>query len=438
MSSSEHELEYMSGLHNHFESEALPGALPIGRNSPQRPPYGLYAEQLSGSAFTAPRFANRRSWLYRIRPSVVQSEYQRADSSSPQLQNPGEQPADPNPLRWDPIPLPRSPTHFLEGLFTCCSNGDHRAQSGCSIHLYACNRSMTDTFFYDADGELLIVPQHGEMVFRTELGVLAGSPGEIVVIPRGMKFQVELGQGTQSARGYVCENFGASLRLPELGPIGANGLASPRDFLTPVAAYEQRSGTFTLLVRFQGHLWSCQLDHSPLDVIAWHGNYVPYKYDLSRFNAINTVSFDHPDPSIFTVLTSPSATAGTANVDFVVFPPRWLVAKDTFRPPYFHRNVMNEFMGLVEGVYDAKTEGFLPGGASLHNCMTPHGPDAKTHERATQSRLQPVYQGKTLAFMFESCYVYRVTEQALCAPFRQLDYARVWQALQAHFDPQQR
>lgn len=434
MPMSERELEYLSGFHNEFETEALPGALPIGRNSPQRAPYGLYPEQLSGTAFTAPRAANRRSWLYRIQPSVVQSEYRYIGQAG--LQAPGsEEPADPNPMRWDPLPIPTRPTPFIDGLLTYCTAGDPVAQAGCGVHLYACNQDMTDTFFYDADGELLIVPQVGELLLHTEMGRLAGAPGEIVVIPRGVKFQMRLAHGTSAARGYVCENFGAFLRLPERGPIGANGLAAERDFLTPVAAYEQRSGEFTLLTKFQGHLWACTLDHSPLDVVAWHGNYAPYKYPLARFNAINTVSFDHPDPSIFTVLTSPSATAGTANVDFVIFPPRWLVAEDTFRPPYFHRNIMNEFMGLIHGVYDAKAQGFQPGGASLHNCLTPHGPDAKTFETAAQAPLPPVRLSDTLAFMFESRYPFRTAAQALSTPLRQRDYVQVWQDLKPRFDP---
>lgn len=438
MPTSDGELEYMSGLHNHFATEALPGALPIGRNSPQRAPYGLYPEQLSGTAFTAPREANRRSWLYRIQPSVVQSGYRRVGDGGLQLPARDELAVDPNPMRWDPLPIPDRPTPFIDGFVTYCVNGDSGAQIGCAVHLYACNQDMTEVFFYDADGELLIVPQLGELVAHTEMGSLTGAPGEIMVIPRGVKFQVQLAEGTNAARGYVCENFGAFFRLPELGPIGANGLAGARDFYTPVAAYEQRSGELTLLAKFQGQLWACTLDHSPLDVVAWHGNYAPYKYPLARFNTINTVSFDHPDPSIFTVLTSPSAMPGTANVDFVIFPPRWLVAEDTFRPPYFHRNVMNEFMGLVHGIYDAKTEGFLPGGASLHNCLTPHGPDAQAFENATQAPLQPVYQGDTLAFMFESRYPYRVTTGALSAAFRQRGYVQVWQDLQPHFDPQSR
>lgn len=434
MSASSNELSYQSGFRNHFSSEALPGALPEGQNSPQRCPYGLYAEQLTGSAFTSPRHQNLRSWLYRIRPSVAQGAYRRLPEGRVATA-PLAGCADPNQLRWDPLPLPEAPVDFVEGLATLAVNGDAAAQTGCGVHLYACNRDMIERFFYDADGELLIVPQLGALVLRTEFGVLEVSPGEIAVVPRGIKFQVRLAEGGDAARGYVCENYGSPLELPGLGPIGANGLANPRDFLTPVAAFEERAGDIELVAKFGGGFWATRLTHSPLDVVAWHGNYAPYKYDLARFNTVNTVSFDHPDPSIFTVLTSVSDTPGMANLDFVIFPPRWMVAEDTFRPPYFHRNLMSELMGLIEGVYDAKAEGFSPGGASLHNCMSPHGPDAATFEAASAAELVPQYQGETLAFMFESRYVFQPTETALSADFRQRDYVDVWQGLGSHFDP---
>ncbi|MDR5861072.1 homogentisate 1,2-dioxygenase [Halomonas eurihalina] len=428
-------LDYQCGFRNHFATEALPGALPQGQNSPQRCPYGLYAEQLSGSAFTAPRHHNLRSWLYRIRPSVVQSGYEPLEmgkvATSP-LDNPA---ADPNQMRWDPAPLPEAPTDFIDGLLSVAVNGDADAQRGCGVHVYAFNRDMVERFFYNADGELLIVPQQGGLRLRTELGELDVSGGEIAVIPRGVKFQVRLAADCDAARGYICENYGMPLELPGLGPIGANGLANPRDFESPVAAYEDREGDIELVAKFSGHFWTTRLDHSPLDVVAWHGNYAPYKYDLACFNTINTVSFDHPDPSIFTVLTSPSDTDGMANIDFVIFPPRWMVAEHTFRPPWFHRNLMSEFMGLIHGTYDAKAEGFRPGGASLHNCMSPHGPDAETFEKASTAELTPQHLGNTLAFMFESRYVFHPTKAALDADFRQRDYVDVWSTLRSHFDP---
>ena len=415
---------YMSGFGAHFETEAVEGALPRGRNSPQRPPFGLYPEQLSGTAFTAPRHENRRSWLYRLRPTAQHGAYRpmaRGDLRSGPF---AEAPASPNRMRWDPLPWPQAPTSFVEGLTTLVGAGSPAEASGIAAHLYLATRSMEGEVFYDADGELLILPQEGRLRLVTEMGVLALAPGELGVIPRGVRFRAELPDGR--ARGYVAENYGALLRLPELGPIGANGLANPRDFLTPVAAFEDVDRPTRVIQKFQGGLWETQLDHSPLDVAAWHGNLAPYKYDMARFNTINTVSFDHPDPSIFTVLTSPSDTAGVANLDFVIFPPRWMVADDTFRPPWFHRNVMNEFMGLIEGAYDAKVGGFSPGGASLHPCMAGHGPDQASYEKASAADLKPHRIENTLAFMFESRWVLHPTRLALDTPAMQLDYDDVW------------
>ncbi|MBF5046386.1 homogentisate 1,2-dioxygenase [Aggregicoccus sp. 17bor-14] len=418
----------MSGFGNEHATEAVPGALPEGRNSPQRVPYGLYAEQLSGTAFTAPRRENRRSWLYRLRPTANHPPY-RPHAERLLRSGPFEEvPATPNRLRWSPLPRPTEPTDFVEGLVTMGGNGSAAHGAGIGIHQYLANRSMVDAVFYDADGELLLVPQQGRLRLVTELGVLALSPGEVGVVPRGVRFRAELPDG--SASGYVCENYGALFRLPDLGPIGSNGLANPRDFLTPVAAYEDVDRPTRVIQKFQGKLWSTELDHSPLDVVAWHGNLAPYKYDLARFNTIGTVSFDHPDPSIFTVLTSPSDTPGTANCDFVIFPPRWMVGEDTFRPPWFHRNVMNEFMGLVKGAYDAKAAGFSPGAASLHNCMSGHGPDRETYERAVSVELKPHKITDTLAFMFESRWVIAPTRFAMETPAMQLDYDDCWSSFE--------
>ncbi|UXI69202.1 homogentisate 1,2-dioxygenase [Tahibacter amnicola] len=424
---------YQSGFGNEFATEALPGALPGGRNSPQRAPYGLYAEQISGTAFTAPRHANRRSWLYRIRPAALHRPFEVLDGGAFHDRF-DEVPPSPNQLRWDPQPIPTTPTDFIQGLSSIAGNGGAAAQQGIGIHRYAANRSMVDRYFYSADGELLFVPQLGSLRLATELGVLDVQPQEIAVIPRGIRFRVELLD--DAARGYLCENFGAALRLPDLGPIGSNGLANPRDFLTPVAAFEDREGDFELIAKFQGGLWRAAIGHSPLDVVAWHGNHAPYKYDLRLFNTIGSISYDHPDPSIFTVLTSPSDTPGTANLDFVIFPPRWLVAEDTFRPPWFHRNIASEFMGLVHGAYDAKAGGFVPGGASLHNCMSGHGPDAASFDKATHADVtQPDHIVDTMAFMFETRAVIRPTRQALMSPQLQRDYADCWQGLKKHFNP---
>jgi homogentisate 1,2-dioxygenase len=422
------ELSYQSGFGNEFATEAHPGALPIGQNSPQKNALGLYTEQVSGSAFTAPRGLNRRTWMYRIRPSVVHEPYQPFEKQTLLRSGPfDEVPTPPNQMRWNPPDFPAAETDFVEGITTIGGSGDPANQDGVGIHIYVTTASMKDRFFYNADGEMLILPQEGDLRFATECGILEVKPGELIVIPRGIKFQVEL-LGSK-ARGYICENYGQPLRLPDLGPIGANGLANPRDFLTPVAAFQDREGEFEVISKFLGKLWTAKFNHSPIDVVAWHGNYAPYKYDMARFNCINTVSFDHPDPSIFTVLTAPSPVHGAANVDFAIFPPRWLVAEHTFRPPWFHRNMMNEFMGLIYGEYDAKAEGFLPGGASLHNCMSGHGPDSETFERASVAELKPQHIKDTLAFMFETRLAVRPTRFALEAKIVQHEYYECWQGL---------
>jgi homogentisate 1,2-dioxygenase len=427
-------LQYQTGLGNAFATEALPGALPVGRNSPVRCPYGLYAEQLSGTAFTAPRDQNRRSWLYRIRPAAQHGPFKPYAQAGGWLSGFNQAPATPNQLRWGARPLPDAPTDFVDGIATVGGNGHPDEHSGVGIHLYGANAPMQGRFFYNADGELLLVPQAGRLRIATELGQLDVAPLEIAVIPRGVRFRVELPDGTAS--GYMLENFGAPLRLPELGPIGSNSLASARDFETPVAWYEDVQGSFELIAKFGGAFWRAPINHSPLDVVAWHGTHAPCKYDLRRFNTIGSISFDHPDPSIFTVLTSPSDSPGTANVDFAIFPPRVLVAENTFRPPWFHRNVASEYMGLIHGVYDAKAEGFVPGGGSLHNCMSGHGPDAETFEKASQADTStPHYIRDTMAFMFETRRIIRPTAAALAWPELQSGYYRCWEGLQKHFDP---
>jgi len=424
-------LLYQNGFGNEHETEALSGALPIAQFNPQKCAYGLYAEQFNSSAFTAPRAANRRTWMYRIRPSAAMGEFNPIDKGLLRTAPITEADCPPNIMRWDALPLPTEPTDFVSGLTTIAANGDARAQNGIAIHVYAANQNMENRFFYNADGELLIVPQEGAIIAYTELGLLHVNPGEILVIPRGLKFKVELPDG--KARGYICENYGEDLHLPERGPVGANGFANDRDFQYPVAWFEDRDGDFTLTAKFCGGLHEAKMDHSPLDVVAWVGNSAPYKYDLSRFNVINSVSYDHPDPSIFTVLTSQSSSPGVANLDFVIFPPRWMVAEDTFRPPWYHRNMMSEFMGLIEGVYDAKEKGFTPGGMSLHNCMSPHGPEAEVFEKASNASLEPQRYENTLAFMFESRYVIAPTQFALETSLRQKDYNDCYQGLKKHF-----
>ncbi|CAM3208357.1 Homogentisate 1,2-dioxygenase [Sphingomonas antarctica] len=414
---------YLTGFGNHFATEAVPGALPVGQNSPQKVPFGLYAEQLSGTAFTAPRDENRRSWLYRLRPTAQHGALVRYDGATRLKADGGV--LSPNRMRWDPIAKPDADVDFIDGLFTYAGNGGPDAQAGVAAHGYAANRDMAGRAFMNADGEMLIVPQQGRLAIATEFGLIDAEPQQVVLIPRGVRFRVALPDG--EARGYVCENYGAPFRLPDLGPIGSNGLANPRDFETPEAWYEDRDEPTEIVQKFGGKLWAVTLDHSPFDVVAWHGNLAPCRYDLRRFNTINTVSYDHPDPSIFTVLTSPSDTPGTANCDFVIFPPRWMVAEHSFRPPWFHRNVMSEFMGLITGAYDAKQGGFAPGGASLHNCMNGHGPDQASYDGAVAADLKPHKIDNTMAFMFEARWPYRVTDWATECPEMQLDYDEVWQ-----------
>ncbi|HEX4062130.1 MAG TPA: homogentisate 1,2-dioxygenase [Streptosporangiaceae bacterium] len=425
-------LTYLPGFGNEHVSEAVAGALPAGRNSPQKAPLGLYAEQISGTAFTQPRAVNRRTWVYRILPSAAHPAFRRIDNGRLRSAPFGEVEPNPNRLRWDPPALPPPGTDFVDGLYTVGGNGDTLSHTGIGIHWYTASASMVDRYFVNADGELLIVPEAGSLLLRTELGALHVAPGEFAVVPRGIRFAVDL--PGQTARGYICENYGALFTLPERGPIGANGLANERDFLAPVAAYEEDRRAVQVVEKFGGNLWAADYDHSPLDVVAWHGDYTPYKYDLANFMVIGTISFDHPDPSIFTVLTSPTDSPGLANADFVAFAPRWLVGEDTFRPPWFHRNVMSEFMGLVRGVYDAKAEGFLPGGGSLHNSFSSHGPDAETFERASAADLAPQKIDDTLAFMFETRWPVVLTRQAMDAQHRQQAYDDVWRGLAPRFD----
>jgi homogentisate 1,2-dioxygenase len=420
---------YQGGFGNTFSSEAVEGALPIGRNSPQRAPRGLYAEVLSGTAFTAPRAENLSTWLYKLRPSAMHGPYRRIQNGLVRSGPFDEVETPPNRLRWNPLPIASKPTDFLDGLATLAGSGQPAAQAGVAVHIYRANRDMRARYFWNADGELMFVPQQGTLLLFTELGKLEIAPGEIAVVPRGMKFKVEL---AGPSRGYLCENYGAPFRLPELGPIGSQGLAQARDFQAPAAAFEDK-GKCEVVAKFMGALSASEFAHSPLDVVAWHGDYVPYKYDLARFMAIGTISFDHADPSIFTVLTSPSGQAGVANCDFVIFPPRWQVAEDTFRPPWFHRNVMSELMGLVRGTYDAKAEGFLPGGVSIHNCMSAHGPDLATFEKASTAELKPHKIEDTLAFMWESRWVWRPTHFAIRSRELQKDYDEVWQGFRKLF-----
>lgn len=429
-------LNYLSGFGNQFATEAVAGALPQGRNSPQRVAHGLYAELISSSAFTAPRAENRRSWLYRRQPSVVTGRYKACEQPLWTSGAASGVAVPPDPLRWSPFPVPgalpdSAAVDFIDGLASVVTNGDVESQTGLGVLVYAANASMDRRALVNADAEMLLVPQQGRLQIRTELGRLEVSPGEIALLPRGLAFAIALPDGP--SRGYVAENYGAAFRLPELGPIGSNGLAHARDFLAPVAWFDEEPGEWDMVKRFGGKLWQCRQPNTPFNVVAWHGNLTPVKYDTAHFMTLGSISVDHPDPSIFTVLTSPSDTPGTANCDFVIFPPRWLVAEDTFRPPWFHRNLMSEFMGLVHGQYDAKPEGFKPGGASLHNTMVPHGPDAEAFDKASQAVLAPHKLTDTLAFMLESRYRFVPSAWALQPGRLDRAYADCWHGLADHF-----
>ncbi|KAH7131102.1 homogentisate-dioxygenase [Dactylonectria macrodidyma] len=434
--------QYQNGFGCYHETEAIPGALPVGANSPQKPPYGLYAEKFSGTAFTAPRPSNLQSWLYRILPAAAHRPFDLAKTQQAGHTLRGSVPEYtqvPNQLRWDPFDVDED-ANFVAGLRLVAGAGDPAVKSGLAIYVYGAGRSMdARRAFYSADGDFLIVAQLGVLDIRTEFGNLLLRPGEIAVIPRGIRYRVDLLGGP--SRGYVLELFEGHFQLPELGPIGSNGLANARDFQAPAAAYEDDESDWVITAKFGNRLFDAAQDHSPFDVVAWHGNYYPYKYDLGRFNTVGSISYDHPDPSIFTVLTAPSPIAGTAIADFVIFPPRWLVAENTFRPPWYHRNTMSEFMGLISGAYDAKAAGkggFQPGGASLHNVMGAHGPDSQTFEAASNAALAPQkVGGDSMAFMFESSLMLGVTEWSLekCQKVQELYNEHSWGKLKRRFSP---
>ncbi|KAF2147867.1 Homogentisate 1,2-dioxygenase [Myriangium duriaei CBS 260.36] len=428
---------YQNGFGSYHETEAVEGALPIGHNSPQKPPYGLYAEKLSGTAFTAPRHENLQSWLYRILPASAHSPFAPRETESYDT-NPTTEKLHqiPNQLRWDPFDLDEK-VDWIHSLKVIAGAGDPTMKTGLGMYIFAAGKDMDEhEAFYSADGDFLIVLQHGVLDIQTELGRLLVRPMEICVIPRGVRYRVTLPEGP--VRGYILELYQGHFILPELGPIGSNCLANARDFQAPVASFDEDTNTpWTLTAKFAGHLHSAKQNHTPFDVVAWHGLYYPYKYDLGRYNTMGSVSFDHPDPSIYTVLTAQSDHPGTAIADFVIFPPRWLVGEDTFRPPWYHRNTMSEFMGLIQGVYDAKTGGgFQPAGASLHNVMSAHGPDATTHEKASNAELKPMKVAEgSMAFMFESCLMVGVTEWGLkkCKKVQEDYNAESWEPLKPHF-----
>jgi len=425
---------YMPGFGNDFETEALPGALPQGMNSPQKCNYGLYGEQLSGTAFTAPSNQNERTWCYRIRPSVKHTHrfqkielplWKSAPCIDPDIISLGQ-------YRWDPVAQEGKALNWLTGMRTMVTAGDVNTQTGMASHVYLVTDSMVDQYFFSADSELLVIPQEGRLRFCTELGIIDVEPQEIAILPRGLVYRVEVLEGP--CRGFVCENYGQKFQLPGRGPIGANCMANRRDFKTPVAAFEDRNAPSTVTVKWCGQFHETKIGHSPLDVVAWHGNYCPVKYDLKTYCPIGAILFDHPDPSIFTVLTAPSGIEGTANIDFALFRERWMVAENTFRPPWYHKNVMSELMGNIYGIYDAKPKGFVPGGMSLHNCMLPHGPDQQAFEGASNAKLGPEKLDNTMSFMIETRFPQHLTPFAATAGHLQEDYIDCWGTLEKKFD----
>lgn len=422
---------YLSGFGNEHATEALPGALPVGRNSPQKLPYGLYAEQVNGSAFTVPRSENQRSWLYRIYPTAAaqgawaRTHNERLDESDEPLET------SPERCRWRPWTAEVGEIDFVDGLFRLCQSGGARERRGMSLYVYAANRSMRNRVFSSVDGELIILPQQGSIRVRTEMGNLRVEPGEMVLLPRGIRFSVEL-QG-DACKGFVCENLGMAFRLPERGLIGANGLANARDFLAPVAAYEVDDTRFESIAKFGGRIWSSTLSRTPFDVVAWHGTYAPFKYDMRRFNAVHSVSYDHTDPSVFTALTSPSGIAGVANVDFAVLPPRWIVANETFRPPYYHRNIMSEIVVSLRGAPESRGTEYHVGSCHVHNAMAPHGPDPEILQKASNAPLAPRWED-TLMVMFESFLPYGVPREAAQARDRDTNYESNWDGTPVLFE----
>lgn len=434
--------EYLNGFGSYHTTESIAGALPIGANSPQKAPLGLYTEKLSGTAFTAPRSENLQSWLYRILPAAAHSSFKPYATSGPGACGLSPDSPDvklhqiPNQLRWDPFDIDED-ADWVHGLKLVGGAGSPVMKTGIGIFIFAAGKDMAaNTAMYSSDGDFLVVLQHGVLDIQTELGRLLVRPNEIVVLPRGIRYRVTLPEGP--VRGYILELYQGHFTLPELGPIGSNGLANERDFQVPCAFFQEvTSSRWTIVNKFNGALFAAQQNHTPFDVVAWHGRYYPFKYDLGRFSVIGSTSFDHPDPSIYTVLTAPSEHPGTAVADFVIFPPRWLVQEDTFRPPWYHRNTMSEFMGLIRGDYDAKAGGgFRPAGASLHNVMSAHGPDAETFEKASNADLKPAKVGEgSMAFMFESSLMIGVTDWALaeCKKVQEKYSEHSWASLKPHF-----
>ncbi|HEY3498273.1 MAG TPA: homogentisate 1,2-dioxygenase, partial [Polyangiaceae bacterium] len=426
-----------AGFGNVHASEALPGALPHDRNTPRVGPYRLYPELTSGTAFTAERAENFRTWTYRIRPAAQQGLLEPLAHATFR-DDFEDEPPEPNLTGFSPLPLPSAACDFVDGLVTIGGAGSARLRRGYAVHLYAANRNMEERAFYDADGELLLLPELGALRILTELGVLDVRPGEVALLPRGLRFSVALREA--AARGYVAEVFGRHFRLPERGPIGSNGLAEARHFRTPAAWHEDRLAPgYRIAAKLGGALYEARQDHSPFDVVAWHGNHCPYVYDLALFTPAGYTRVDHPDPSIHTVLSAPLDERGTHSLDLVVFPPRWDATEGTFRPPYFHRNATTEINGIVREVSSPGSM-FVPGCLFLTPSMTPHGPVAAGVERAfslsdAEADKPHRYSENACWFQFETALPFSLTPWARNAPHRLHDWHSKWGSYRSYFDP---
>jgi homogentisate 1,2-dioxygenase len=432
------EMTTLEGFGAPLQSEALPGALPLHQNSPRHAPYGLYPEQLSGTAFGLPRHKNLRTWLYRIRPSAQQSPFRplRHETFTTAFTS---EPVEPNLFGWRPCPIPSAGQDFVDGIVTLGGAGDGHSRRGYALHWFTANRSMDNRAFCNADGDFLLVPQLGELTLVTELGVLEVGTGQIALLPRGLRYSVVL--RSPAARGFIAEVYGRHFELPERGVIGANGLADARHFRTSTAWFEDRLELgYRITSKLGGVLYDAQQDYSPYDVVAWHGNYVPYVYDLAAFVPVSNVRVDHPDPSIYSVVSCPLDETGSNLLDLIVFPPRWDPTEHTFRPPFFHRNATMEWNAVVRS--DSSDGALFESGVSfLTPPMTPHGVTSAAVERAFRldeatAAVPHRSSDQSLWIQFESSLPLQLSPLAREPSRAILDWPTVWGAYRNHFRPQ--
>ncbi|KAH7114315.1 homogentisate 1,2-dioxygenase-like protein [Dendryphion nanum] len=433
--------EYQSGFGNSFESEAVPGTIPKGQNSPRCVRFGLYAEQMTATAFVAPRHLNKKAWLYRARPAVAHQGFtdlpDNPDTESNFLPINPRVHLSPTQLAWLPFDIPTDgEIDFVSGLKTIAGSGDPTLREGLSISTFLANASMNKRAAVNSDGDMLIVPQQGALDIQTEFGMLFVQPGEIAVIQRGQRYKVNLPDGP--TRGYILEIWGSNFQLPELGPLGANGLANSRDFLHPVAKYEIEVAPWEIIYQLGGKFFKSKQNHSPFDVVAWHGNYVPYKYDLTKFVNVGSISVDHIDPSIFCVLTAPSRDPSAPLADFLIFSPRWDVASHTYRPPYYHRNAASELMGLIYGEYAGRSDEFQPGGVSFECGFVPHGVAYEEFKAASAAPPPEMQISKgAVAFMMESSRPFTITDWAWNSEKKHEHEPKMWDDLVDNFSQHQ-